>query len=84
MTAEELKQASHYNKGTEDGINWYVDFSSKDMRWTIIVEKDGEIKQDSFPTCYAPVCGMDVADANRADILLDKFINEFKGIGQED
>lgn len=81
MTAEELQKTSHYNKGSEDGINWYVDFSSKEMKWTITVEKDGEIKTESFRTCYAPVCGMDVADANQADILLDKFINEFKEKG---
>lgn len=78
MKAEELKQKSHYNKGSEDGINWYVDFSPMEMKWTITVEKDEEIKTDSFRTSYAPVCGMDIEDAHQADALLDKFINEFK------
>lgn len=64
-----------YDSGTEGDCVWSVDINGR--KWTVTVEKNGEIKTESFYG-YEPRFGVDVEDANRVEELLERFIREFE------
>jgi len=68
----------HYSSGDEDGIQWYLDLDCKNTEWIVTVTDGENTYTENFTYLYEPIFGIDLADADRVDEILDRLISKCK------
>ncbi len=58
-----------------DGTTYRVDLKGKN--WVVVVRSpDGRELTESFPCDYRPVCGPDVSEVQKAEVVMDRLIKK--------
>lgn len=63
-------------QGEENSVHWIVEPHGNKYIIAVYNEKKKEFKTNIYICKFAPICGLDIADTNGIESLLDSMIKE--------